>query len=895
MKLIKTLIFISIALSAYPQECQLFDSRTILSDTTQSISLENLINVKAGGIVAYQTYEVGDNYRCEVQRLDFEFNTIWEYEKTSADKLELHQVVENDDESLLLIFKTNDAILVQRLSSQGDLESEEDITSSFGTSSINHVAIHNMIKEKNYWILLANSSNDLIVKINERGQVIESVPLGPYFETEPDPYDPWWREPISSSHKIIDYDINFFLLIGSTNIKPYQNGGDGVIAHLMKVNKSTFEFESIEFENVWDIFTIHTSITIRDAIVHQNKNISLLIYTRPSGIDSGSPNSYYAKLDAEQNFIVNQFLHTSTATSMYENMQKEILIYMDNALYKVDNRGYLFWGSDYLGFTDRQRQSNYNYVTDADDNIYFNLYSYIDSTFYNRKVKVASNNGCVNFISGYVHHDENQDCLRQDSEYRIERIRIKDDFDYRNAFYFAGNPNRYITTDTNGYYQFPLVRDTGNITIRHGLLDNPILENTCIDSVFYDVRDSINYHLEEVNFSIWAESLCSDLELRSAHATKRICASGRTTLIFQNNGILTEYDQQIRIKTDGKIIIDTSTQDIHSIIDGVYSFNPIERDLTVGRSLRFVINDSISCDAQLNDVAFIYTELELDRPCDELNPILFDTISIVLVNSFDPNDITGLIDGDQECYDPNTTSQNIHYTVRFQNTGNDTAFKVTVIDTFSSRFDMETLTFLNESHAYESNISEDSILIIEFEDINLLDTSWHLSPEMTEGFIQFTIEANFASYTTVDNRVGIYFDRNDPIITNTSSLSFCDRDSDGYSIDIDCDDMNPLVYPGQTELPYNSLDDDCDTATLDNDLDQDGFLLAEDCDDTNPNINPSISEIPNNSVDENCDGLDMTTAVHSLSNATISIYPNPTSDLIYICLLYTSPSPRDRG
>lgn len=52
----------------------------------------------------------------------------------------------------------------------------------------------------------------------------------------------------------------------------------------------------------------------------------------------------------------------------------------------------------------------------------------------------------------------------------------------------------------------------------------------------------------------------------------------------------------------------------------------------------------------------------------------------------------------------------------------------------------------------------------------------------------------------------------------------------------DCNDQNPDVSPGQLENPYNGFDDDCNPETRDDDLDGDGLLLADDCNDVDATI-----------------------------------------------------------
>ena len=91
-----------------------------------------------------------------------------------------------------------------------------------------------------------------------------------------------------------------------------------------------------------------------------------------------------------------------------------------------------------------------------------------------------------------------------------------------------------------------------------------------------------------------------------------------------------------------------------------------------------------------------------------------------------------------------------------------------------------------------------------------------------------------------------------------------DGDGDGYGVgetlsclfpEIDCDDTDFLVNPGQTETPYNGKDDDCDVSTPDDDLDNDSFGIDSDCDDSDPAIHPDTTEVCNDGTDNNCDGL----------------------------------------
>ncbi len=93
----------------------------------------------------------------------------------------------------------------------------------------------------------------------------------------------------------------------------------------------------------------------------------------------------------------------------------------------------------------------------------------------------------------------------------------------------------------------------------------------------------------------------------------------------------------------------------------------------------------------------------------------------------------------------------------------------------------------------------------------------------------------------------------EPFLVTVDAPEPVDEDNDGYTNDVDCDDGDPNVFPNNTEVPYNGLDDDCDPSTADDDLDGDGFGVAEDCDDNDPTVTAAVPEIPYNGTDDDCD------------------------------------------
>ena len=138
----------------------------------------------------------------------------------------------------------------------------------------------------------------------------------------------------------------------------------------------------------------------------------------------------------------------------------------------------------------------------------------------------------------------------------------------------------------------------------------------------------------------------------------------------------------------------------------------------------------------------------------------------LIIGAYDPNDKfawpIGIFDNNK--IEP---TDELEFRIRFQNTGNDTAFNIVVIDTLSPYLDYSSLKLETASHAYTYELN-DNVLRVSFPNIELPDSSTNL--EKSIGYFKFSIkqlESNPITYA-IQNFADIYFDFNPPIRTNTT-------------------------------------------------------------------------------------------------------------------------------
>lgn len=145
-----------------------------------------------------------------------------------------------------------------------------------------------------------------------------------------------------------------------------------------------------------------------------------------------------------------------------------------------------------------------------------------------------------------------------------------------------------------------------------------------------------------------------------------------------------------------------------------------------------------------------------------------DSTTTTVVGSYDPNDKqvnpiglgrSGAVDESTEWFE---------YLIRFQNTGTDTAFFVTIRDTLDPDFDRRTVQPLGSSHEYVWRMGKNGEMEFFFDNILLPDSGTNLAA--SQGFVAYRVRRRAEAQvgTQLTNTAAIYFDFNAPIITNTT-------------------------------------------------------------------------------------------------------------------------------
>ncbi len=185
-------------------------------------------------------------------------------------------------------------------------------------------------------------------------------------------------------------------------------------------------------------------------------------------------------------------------------------------------------------------------------------------------------------------------------------------------------------------------------------------------------------------------------------------------------------------------------------------------------------------------------------------------------SGFDPN----YIEVSPEGYIRSGTM--LTYTIHFENTGNDTAHNIYLMDTLSDHVDIRTLEILAASAQMDiaiANVGGHNIVKFDFPNIKLLDSSHH---GLCDGAVFFKIKAKdgLPNGTKIYNQAGIYFDINPVIMTNTVENIICNECAPVGLQSIS--ESKPTLYPNPAtdELTIKTANSSYTSLTISNSIGQ---------------------------------------------------------------------------
>ncbi len=429
-------------------------------------------------------------------------------------------------------------------------------------------------------------------------------------------------------------------------------------------------------------------------------------------------------------------------------------------------------------------------------------------------------------LTGVAFHDENGNGIKDENEDEIPDLKIK-----------LTSEGKSTITDQKGQYKFEVDVDLTQFL----QIEESYCWELCMPGLIsVEGLSGLNY-MPSVNIDIpmcKKESTPRLLEVDFTSSSVRCNEVGKHWIIFKNKdcekriGKIEVYFDPRDTIIQPDALYDSLTMKYVFMSDSLMSGENVLIDVGVKKPNELFAGDTL---------VYVVCSFEMDD--NEYTLVSQDTIQQILICAVDPND-KQVSPSRQEESNSNYTQfdEKLSYTIRFQNTGNDTAYNVLVQDTLSDMLDWSTFEHIAASHEHIAEINEQGIVRYFFSDIYLVDST--TNERESHGFIRFDIMANenIMELDSLLNKAEIYFDFNKPIITNTVKNTFVEfLDEDG-----------------------------------------DGFLFFEDCDDNNEDVNPNATEIPNNGVDEDCDGMDLILSSFELADTKINIFPNPVSEIVNI-------------
>jgi hypothetical protein len=328
----------------------------------------------------------------------------------------------------------------------------------------------------------------------------------------------------------------------------------------------------------------------------------------------------------------------------------------------------------------------------------------------------------------------------------------------------AGN-NDFAITNEKGEYNLYLGQDTFSITTSASIRYHHTVPSQY--SVGFTGFDQL---ITGRDFAIQPIPGINDLAIDITPLTPRARPGFRAQyqVSYKNNGTTTPTGYYT-VKLPPEFNFDTAdNMPVYNANDSLrFDFVALQPFQTRVNVITGTINSTTPLQTMLLYRAHIYPDNEDSSASDNIDSILHR-----VSGSYDPNS--------KDVY-PSTAMpidsivagrQSYEYTLNFQNTGTDTAFTVIVRDTLSSKLDIETFELVSYSHPLLFALKSGRALEFRFNNILLPDSN--TNEPRSHGFVKFRIKpfTGLSLSDTIYNNCSIYFDYNEPVKTNTTSIAF---------------------------------------------------------------------------------------------------------------------------
>jgi uncharacterized repeat protein (TIGR01451 family) len=369
-------------------------------------------------------------------------------------------------------------------------------------------------------------------------------------------------------------------------------------------------------------------------------------------------------------------------------------------------------------------------------------------------------NDCRAFptVTGYVFHDNNNNGVKDAGE--MPRVGIFVEVYSQDL----SNNYGYAYTDNNGAYQISmnLLLDTLNNMNFFVEANMPSYFTTPVAMQAFELENSGSYsqHFER-NFPLQTTQSVKDFQvhLTNLNAFARPGFGLNLHLGYQNKGTVPANAVIKFAKAD---LYDVASSSIAHTLSGdtlVWTIPNVQ----VGQFGYVEIQGTLSASATLGSIQNFYAAVNQNDATDNMMADNSSLLQMQVRGSYDPNDKQG-----PATITPTQVADGkfIDYTIRFQNTGTDTAFNVVVTDTLANNLQANTLETVSASHNMMTEL-KGNIIYFKFNNILLPDSN--VSEPRSHGFVSFRIKpkTNLVLGNTIQNKAAIYFDFNAPIITNT--------------------------------------------------------------------------------------------------------------------------------